>query len=497
MDSIGNEVVEESLDPEDWSSLRSLGHRMVDDLLEHLSTVRERPAWQPIPGEVRKRFAQPLPTSGAAPETVYQDYLDWVRPWPPGNLHPRFWGWVIGTGTPFTALAEMLAAGLNPNVSGFDDAPALVEDQVIDWCRQLMGFPEGASGLLVSGASMANLHGLAVARNRRAGFDVRRVGLASGPPLTLYASKETHSSVVKAVELLGLGRQALRLLPTGADFRLDVDALELALAEDRAAGRRPFCIVANAGTVNTGAVDDLPRLADLARRQQLWLHVDGAFGAFAALAPSLRERVAGIERADSLAFDLHKWGHFPIEAGCLLVRRDADQLASFQTSADYLSVTSGGVSGRQRRFAEYGLQLTRGFRALKVWMGLKQQGVDRLGRLVEQNVAQARELAARVDREPELERMAPVPLNIVCLRYRGGERDPEALDALNRRLLVQLQESGTAVPSHTLIGGRFALRVCLTNHRTRRADLALLVEKVLELGRALEARGAEPKETER
>jgi glutamate/tyrosine decarboxylase-like PLP-dependent enzyme len=311
----------------------------------------------------------------------------------------------------------------------------------------------------------------------------------------LYASRETHSSVIKAVELLGLGRAALRLLPVDADFRLDLAALEAAVAGDRVNGRAPFCVVANAGSVNTGAIDDLERVADVARREQLWLHVDGAFGAFAALAPSLRGRLAGMERADSLAFDLHKWGHFPIEAGCLLVRRDEDQLESFRTSADYLTVTSGGVAGRRRRFAEYGLQLTRGFRALKVWMGLKEQGVARLGRLVEQNVAQARELAERVDREPELERLAPVPLNVVCLRYRGGERDPGRLDALNRRLLVRLQESGAAVPSHTLIGGRFAIRVCLTNHRTRREDLALLVEKLLELGRGLEAEAASGKET--
>jgi len=342
---------------------------------------------------------------------------------------------------------------------------------------------------------MANLVGLTVARNRRAGFDVRAEGVGAGPALTFYASAETHSSVVKAVELLGLGRRALRRLPTDASFRLDVEALRAAIREDRAAGRRPCSVVANAGTVNTGATDDVERLADLAAAEDLWLHVDGAFGAFAALAPSLRDGVRGLERADSLAFDLHKWGHFPIEAGCVLVRRDADQLESFRTAADYLSLTNGGVSGRTRRFAEYGPQLSRGFRALKVWMGLKEQGVARLGRLVEQNVAQARALAERVDREPELERLAPAPLNIVCFRYRGAETDPDRLDALNGRLLVRLQESGVAVPSHTRIGGRFAIRVCITNHRTRREDLSLAVEKILELGRALAAEAPAREET--
>jgi glutamate/tyrosine decarboxylase-like PLP-dependent enzyme len=307
--------------------------------------------------------------------------------------------------------------------------------------------------------------------------------------MVLYASRETHNSVGRAVELLGLGREALRLLPVDSELRLDLGALERAIAEDRRGGRLPFAVVGNAGTVNTGAIDDLEALAALARREGLHFHVDGAIGALAALSPHLRERLRGMEAADSLAFDPHKWGHFPIEVGCILVRDAAAHRAAFAATADYLARLQGGIAARTERFADFGPELSRGFKALKVWMGMKAFGADLLGRLIEQNVAQARFLAERVAENEELELLAPAPLNIVCFRYRGrGEAGD--LDALNRALLVELQESGLAVPSGTVLEGRFALRVCITNHRTRREDLVLLLDEVLRRGRALADRPA-------
>jgi glutamate/tyrosine decarboxylase-like PLP-dependent enzyme len=476
--------VEESLDPGDWEELRRLGHRMVDDALEHLRTVRERPVWQSPPDAVRARLDEPLPRRGQGYEKTYRDFVEGVLPYPTGNIHPRFWGWVIGTGTPFTVLTEMLAATVNPNVSGFDDASSLVEDRVLAWFKEAMGFPATASGLLVSGGSMANLVGLAVARHAQAGFDVRREGQGAAPRrMVFYASVEAHSSVRKAAELLGLGSDALRLVPVDTDYRIDLSALRDAIESDRKAGFQPFCVVGTAGTVNTGATDDLDALADVCKKHGLWFHVDGAFAALAALSPELKARLGGMARADSLAFDPHKWGYFPIEVGCVLVRHPETLRAAFTTTAAYLAAGEGGIAGRTDRFADRGMQLTRGFKALKVWMGLKAEGTEKLGRLIRQNVDQAAYLAGRVRETSELELVAPAPLNIVCFRYRGsGAGD---LDRTNKAILVRLHESGIAAPSYTTLGGRYALRVCITNHRTRREDLDLLVRDVVRLGREL------------
>ncbi len=481
---------ERSLDPENWDDLRHLGHRMVDDMLGYLEQVRERPAWQPVPDSVKERLRQPVPREPEGAERAYEDFRELVLPYPLGNIHPRFWAWVIGTGTPLGALAEMLAATMNPNVGGGDHGANYVEAQVLDWCKEMLGFPAAASGILVSGGSMANLVGLAVARNVGAGYDVRRQGRrADGGPMTVYGSRETHSSVQKAVELMGLGSENLRLLPVNAEFELEVAALERAIADDRGAGCRPLCVVGNAGTVNTGAIDDLTRLAEICAREELWLHVDGAFGALACLSPEVRPRLAGLERADSVAFDLHKWMYMPFEVGCVLVRDAAAHRRTFSLTPDYLAHAERGAAGGALWFSEYGLQLSRGFRALKVWMSLKEHGLDRYARLVHQNIQQARYLAELVTAAPDLELLAPVPMNIVCFRYAGsGEgRDEPALDALNKELLMRLHEEGIAVPSNATIGGRYAIRVAITNHRSRREDFQLLVREVRRIGSALVA----------
>jgi aromatic-L-amino-acid decarboxylase len=475
-----------TLDPQDWVALHDLGHRMVDDLLYNLRTVRERPVWQPVPAEVAARFRRPLPEKGVGAERAYEDFVADVQPYPLGNTHPRFWGWVIGSGSPLGALADLLAAGFNANVSGLRSAAIHVEEQVLDWLKELLGFPPAASGLLASGGSMANLLGLAVGLDARAEFDLAQLGLGAAPRrMTLYASRETHSSVDKAVRLLGLGREALRKIPVDGRFRVDVEAMEAAIRDDRARGHHPFLVVGNAGTVNTGACDDLDRLADLAAREEMWLHVDGAFGAFAAAVPELRPLVRGMERADSLAFDLHKWMHTPIEAACVLVRDPEAHRRAFAYQASYLEPLARGVGHQGTRFADYGMQLSRGFRALKLWLEIKAHGAELYRGLVAQNVAQARRLAALVAAAPELELLAPVDLNIVCFRHAVPGFDEEELASFNRELLMRLQERGAAVPSHTTLGGKFALRACITNHRTRREDLELLVETVRRYGREL------------
>lgn len=486
MDVKRSEITEESLDPEDWQAMRDLGHRMVDDMMTYLETVRERPVWQPIPVAARARFTQPVPIEPEGTERAYADFLQHVLPHPMGNIHPRFWGWVIGTGTPLGMLAEMLAAGMNPNVGGGDHIANLVELQVLEWCKEMLGYPAEASGLLVSGGSMANLIGLTVARNTQAEFDLRKHGLqASGRKMVLYGSREMHSSIQKAVELLGLGSDALRHIPVNPDFQIDIRALETAIANDRTAGYQPFCIVGNAGTVNTGAFDDLNTLADICRRERLWFHVDGAFGALAALSPALRPVVAGMERADSLAFDLHKWMYMPYEVGCILVRRSDDHRRAFSLTPAYLSHAARGLAAGSIWFSDFGVQLSRGFRALKVWMSIKEHGVEKYGRLIQQNVDQAKYLASLVDTAPDMQLLAPVPLNIVCFRFVADGWDDAAQNELNEELLIQVHESGIAVPSYTTIGGRYALRVAITNHRSRHEDFDIFVREVRRLGQSL------------
>jgi aromatic-L-amino-acid/L-tryptophan decarboxylase len=486
---------EETLDPTgpaEWSAFRSLAHQMVDDMLDHLSTLDTQPAWRPIPDEVRSRFRAPVPMDGSGPEAAYRDFLDLVLPYPNGNLHPRYWGWVQGNGTPLGMMADMLASGLNPHLAGFNQTPALVEHQVIAWLAELMGLPSASSGLLVTGGSMANVLGLTVARYaalEAAGHDVRERGLQSGsdgrspPRLACYGSAETHGWARKAVELLGLGNGAFRRIETDAEYRVDLRALERAVAADRAAGVLPCCVIGSAGTVNTGATDDLTALADFCRSERIWLHVDGAFGALLRLSQSLRGMVAGIERADSLAFDLHKWGYLPFECACVLVRNAEVHHATFATTASYLRETERGVIAGGLPFAERGLDLTRSFKALKVWLSFKAHGVRAFGRLIEQNVQQARHLQALVESHPELELLAPVALNVVCFRYAPAAVDPGVLNALNEEILLRVQETGVAVPSATLLQGRYAIRCANVNHRTRLADFDALVEAVVRIGR--------------
>lgn len=477
---------ESTLDPTDWDRFRSLAHEMVDDMIDHLATLREQPAWQPMPPDVRASFAEPLPHAGEGEEAAYREFVERVLPYPNGNLHPRFWGWVQGNGIPLAMMAEMLSAGLNAHLAGFNQAPALVEHQVLAWLAEMMGMPRATSGLLVTGGTMANVLGLAVARHAGAGYDVRAEGLQGGHPrLMVYGSTETHGWATRACEFLGLGRESFRAIAVGSDYRVDVDALRAAIRDDRARGLRPVCVIGNAGTVNTGAIDDLRALAGLCRAESVWFHVDGAFGAIARISPALRPLVAGLDEADSLGFDLHKWMYLPFDCACVLVRDAAVHRATFASSAAYLAETERGVIAGGLPFAERGIDLTRNFKALKVWLSLKAYGVDAFARMVEQNVAQVRRLADRIVGEPELELLAPVSLNVVCYRFAPAGVSPSRLDALNEEILVRLQETGVAVPSGTTIGGRFAIRVANVNHRSRREDFDALADATLAIGRSL------------
>jgi aromatic-L-amino-acid decarboxylase len=483
---------EETLDPVDWESMRKLGHKMFDDMLDYVATVRERPVWQHVPDRIKAHFSRPVPQHPQPAEKIYEEFVEKVLPYPMGNIHPRFWGWILGTGTVMGAFAELLAASMNTNTGGGDNHIANhVEKQVIDWIKEMLGYPLSASGVLTSGCSAANIIGLTVARNAKAGFDLRRKGLQCTPQkMLLYASQEVHSSIQKAVELLGLGSEALRLLPVNDYFQIDLQTLKATITKDREDGYLPFCVVGAAGTTNTGGIDDLDALADLCQQEKLWFHVDGAFGAWAALAPRARNKVVGIERADSLALDLHKWMYMQYEVGCILVRHEQQHHKAFSLTPDYLAHGEGGrglSGGDLPWFSDYGFQLSREFRALKAWMALKEHGSRKYARIIQQNIDQALYLGELVNASPELELSAPVTLNVVCFRYVTPDMDDYILDELNKQIVIELQEQGVAVLSGTVIKGKYVLRAANSNHRSRREDFEVLVREVIRIGKELTA----------
>lgn len=472
----------ESLDPTDWDAFRRLAHDMLDRAIDLQRDVRDAPAWRPMPDGVEARFREGPPMEGVGTEAAFADLADLVLPYPTGTLHPRFWGWAGGQGSPTGMVADMVAAAMNSVAGNFNDAASRVEAQVVDWMKAALGFPANASGFITSGGSVANLVALAAARDARAGRDVGRAGLAGGPPLVFYASSETHSSMHKAAKLLGLGLDAVRTVPVDDAFRMRVDLIPEMASRDRAEGLVPFALVATAGTINTGSVDDLEEAGRVARQLGLWYHVDGAFGAMAALSPETASLVAGMDTADSLAFDFHKWMYVNYEGGCVLVRNRDDHRRPFLTDASYLKALPRGTGANPDPGNLRGPQLSKGFKALKVWLALKDHGFARHGRMVARNVRQAQALAALIDTSRTLERVAPVGLNVVAFRHRTDGLSDEEGDDLNRELLMRLQERGIAVPSQTVVHGRFALRACIINHRTRPEDLELLVRSAEAIG---------------
>jgi aromatic-L-amino-acid/L-tryptophan decarboxylase len=467
----------------DLEEFRTSGHALVDAVADYLRDLPERPVWQPMPDALRAELlALQLPDGPSPLEPIAATMTRDVLPHAMGNGHPAFFGWVNPPPSLPGILASLVAAAMNPSVVSGDHADVHLERTTVRWLAELVGYPHlPGGGLLTSGASAATIVCLAGARGRAAGRDVRRDGLAGGPPLVSYVPEEAHSCITRAVELLGLGRASIRPVPLSGG-RLDADALRAAITADRTAGARPALLVGSAGTVNTGAIDPLEELADVAEAEGLWFHMDGAYGAFGVLDPAVADRYSGMERADSLTLDPHKWLGVPVDAGCALVRRPEELRDVFSTVPPYLRQDAGAEVGT---FAEYGFEQTRPFRALKTWATIAALGRDGIAEQVSRANALARDLAARVEREPSLELAATPETSIVAFRARPTGCAPERVEEVNRALPEAVQARGRAFVTGTVYEGMETVRACILHPGTTEADLATLVSEVVASADAL------------
>lgn len=481
----------------EWSAeeIRDFGYRTVDLIARHLTDLPRQPAFRPVPRAVRERLlASCEHAAGAEPREVLEQFAESIEPFPFGNGHPAFFGWVNSPPLPIAVFAEALAAAMNPSCAGGNHAAVYVEEAVTGWFKALFGFPAAARGLFVSGGSMATLNALAVARYvaaAAAGWDVRRSGVYGFQrPLAIYKTREGHSCIQKAAELLGLGSDSIRVVPHDDQLRMKPDALEAMIREDLAGGALPCAVVATAGTVNTGAIDPLAAIADVCDGHDVWLHVDGAYGAPAILSPRYRAAMAAIARADSLAIDPHKWLFVPVEAGLVIVRDAEAMRDAFSLVPPYLR-TDGNLDGVGGPvwFSEFGFQQTRSFRALKTWMAVKQLGESGYRVAIDATLSLADRLAQQLAGIPEIEVLEPRSLSIVCFRHvpRPAARDAERVNTMNERLLEQVQLGGAAFLSGTRIDDVFWLRACVVNHRTRDEHIDRLAAVVAGLTR--ESRG--------
>jgi len=456
---------------------RRLGYRAIDLIAERLAQLDELPVRQPVPQSLRDQLMQsPLPVEGQEPDALLEAVGSLILPYPMGNASSRFFAWVNSPPAPLGILGELLAAAHNASSAGGDHAATYVEHGVLNWMKTIMGYPQEAGGILTSGGSVANLIPLAVMRHVKTEHDVRAQGFnGQGAPMTIYTSTQGHSCIEKAVELLGFGHGYLRKIATDDNYRMNIDALRASIQADVAAGLRPVCVVASAGTVNSGAIDPLDAIADVCAEYGLWFHIDGAYGGLGILAEQAQSHYAGLERADSLAIDPHKWLYVPIECGCALVRDAQAMRDAFSLVPPYLRDPEA-----LPWFSEFGIQQTRGFKALKLWLTLQQVGVDGYRNLITHDVAMARMLQSRIRARDDFELMAAGPLSVTCFRY--APPDVNDLRALNQALLKIVQDEGHVFLTSTELSGQLVLRACIVNYRTQEGDLDRLLDTIAEAG---------------
>jgi len=468
----------------DIETVRALGYRIVDIIADELADPARRPPRPPMKSKeaLEAIFGGPLPQEGVTPDELLATIQDHLLPGTTNLTHPRWMAYVLAGSLPLPGLTGALISALN--LGPYDPANTRIAMTVARWLGEMLGFAKDAVGYMTTGGSWANLVGLAVARVRHAGWEVRMEGLAGHPTLVAYVSEEGHSCLDKSMELLGIGRNQLRKIPVGSDYRIQVEALEEAIKTDRAANLQPFCIIGNAGTVNTGAVDPLDALAEVAVRHKLWFHVDGAYGAFAALVPECRPLFVGIERADSLAVDPHKWLNIPIEAGCILVRDWTDLTDTFSLIPPYLRAATGD----ELNLMNCGFELTRTNRELKIWVALQQYGVERYTQLIANHLVLTRYLAAWVEEADDFEVMSEPSLSICCFRFvptdlKQRTEEVEAyLNKLNQAIEMALVKDGRALVSGTELQGKRVLRVCIVNHRVTQPGVEETLTLLREFG---------------
>ena len=484
---ISDNMKEETLDPENWGELRALGHRMLDDMFDLHQNIRSYKINLFPPEETVNEIQSCLTEEGEGVEKVYQVFKDSILPHAIGNAVPKMWFHVSGTGSTYGMLADMLTSATNLGSERYGGG-FIVHQHVINWVKELLDFPQTTSGILVYGGSEANFTGLAVARNTMAKVDMKKEGVQGiEHKMTLYGSKEMHGCIDRSVELLGLGNSNLRWIPTDDEYRIDINALQKSIRADRENGYLPFCIIGCAGTVNTGAFDDLNALADLCEKENLWFHIDGAFGSWIKLSKTHRHLADGLERADSLAVDLHKWMYMPYGIGCTLVK---DPVAHYSTfvyghEAEYLK-TSMSLNEVKNNVGMKSLALSRHFRSLKAYMLLRAYGKEKYRKLVQQNIDQINYLAEQIRKEPKLEITAPMISNIVCFRYIPKGLDQSELNTFNKKILGELWKSDFGIISDTTIDGKYMLRACCVNHRSRREDFDYLLNEIKKIGAELE-----------
>jgi glutamate/tyrosine decarboxylase-like PLP-dependent enzyme len=475
---------------------RKLGHRLVDDIAEFLDGLPRRPVTTgESPKEIRRLLgSESLPQTGSRPDELLAQTAKLLFDHSLFNGHPKFWGYITSSGAPIGLLADLLAASVNPNVGAAILSPVAseIEAQTIRWIADLIGYPRNCGGLLVSGGNMANFVCFLTARRMKAPWDIDAGGVsASKQRLVVYVSKETHAWIEKAAELFGMGTQSIRWIATNHDQQMDVNALEQQIIADRAANHFPMMVVGAAGTVSTGAIDHLPQIASICKKYDLWFHVDGAYGAPAAVLPDASAELLGLREADSIALDPHKWLYSPLEAGCSLVRNPNHLLETFSHHPAYYNF-EGSEDDPPINYHEYGPQNSRGFRALKVWLGLRHVGRDGYVQMISDDIALARAMYDAAGGHPELE---PVTQHLSITTFRfvplGLPNEPSTIEPylnnLNEELLNRLQTCGEAFVSNAIVEGKYVLRACIVNFRTTLADVEALPEIVVRLGRKLDS----------